>query len=91
MMSTPAGGDVGFGPFDTEMPVGLTEYGGGSGLVEGSPTSQSLGAGGETHVQDKAATMTVDEKLGVAYRIPATADETYRDPDTGFSADDVNV
>ena len=34
----------GFGPFDVETVVGLTEYGGGSGLVEGAPLSQSATA-----------------------------------------------
>lgn len=82
--------DAGFGPFDTEMPVGLTEFGGGSGLVEGSPTSQSLGAGGEAHLQDVAATMPVDEKIGVAYR-SNPLDVLAVDPVTGLTADDVNV
>jgi hypothetical protein len=82
--------DAGFGPFDADMPVGLTEYGGGSGIVEGSPTSQSVGAGGEVHLTDGAATLTVDEKIGVAYR-SAPTDVLAVDPVTGLTADDVNV
>lgn len=82
--------DAGFGPFDAEMPVGLTEFGGGSGLVEGSPTSQSLGAGGEAHTQDVAATFGVDEKIGVQYRSDPL-DVLAVDPVTGLTADDVNV
>ena len=89
-MST-AAGDGGFGPFDTEMPVGLTEYGGGAGLVEGSPTSQSVGAGGEAHLLDPDATVTVDEKLGVVVRTGPLMDETEVDPVTGLKPTDVRA
>lgn len=80
----------GFGPFDTELPVGLTEYGGGAGLVEGSPTSQSGKDGrGVTRIENKDEVLTVDEKIGVVYRIPATGDVGTVDPETGLTADDV--
>jgi hypothetical protein len=82
--------DAGFGPFDTEMPIDLTEYGGGAGLIEGSPTSQSVGAGGEVHLIDAAATLGVDEKIGVQYR-SNPLDVLAVDPVTGLTADDVNV
>lgn len=91
-MSVP-GGATGFGPFDEELPLGLSEYGGGAGLVEGSPTSQSgaLGVGVE-RIENKDEVLSVDEKLGVMYRIPALADvgtvESI-DPQTGLTPDDV--
>lgn len=77
----------GFGPFDTQKDVGLTEYGGGSGLVEGAPLSQSAAgvvvgrfgmvhAGpGKEHVANVAATFGVDEKLGVTYRASRASQE----------------
>ena len=98
MARSVVGGAVGgFGPFDEAHPVGLTEYGGGSGLVEGSPTSQSFKSGkrgeGRDHTAGQGAAMTVDEKIGVAYRtkpgrygVPDGA----VDPVTGLSVDDVN-
>ena len=97
-MSTQAG----FGPFDTEREVGLTEYGGGAGLVEGSPTSQSFRRGkrgeGRDHVAAQGAAMSVDEKIGIAYRTKvgkadlvtgAELPGSNFDPVTGLTTDDV--
>lgn len=94
MANVIAGAVGGFGPFDAEVPVGLTEYGGGSGLVEGSPLSQSgtavvtmrngstVTGPGLKHVESVGETMSVDEKLGVMYRASRAAQEEpgYVDP-----------
>jgi hypothetical protein len=92
---------VPFGPFDTEMEVGLTEFGGGAGLVEGSPTSQSARRGkngeGLDHIAAAGAAMTVDEKIGIMYRTgagkadPLTGaplEGSNLDPETGMTTDD---
>jgi hypothetical protein len=92
----------GFGPFDSEQEVGLTEYGGGSGLVEGSPKSQSFKRGkrgeGLDHVAAQGAAMGVDEKIGIAYRTgggladPLTGaplEGSNLDPVTGMTTDEV--
>lgn len=82
----------GFGPFDTEGPLKPTEYGGGAGLIEGSPLSQTgkLGASSAEGVaaQDHltGGNMSVAEKIGVVYRVAPT-DETAVDPATGLSVD----
>ena len=93
--------NAGFGPFDTEQEVGLTEFGGGAGLVEGSPTSQSFLRGkrgeGLDHVAAQGAAMSVDEKIGVAYRtgggiaMPdgSPAPGSNFDPVTGLTTDEV--
>lgn len=81
---------VGFGPFDVVRPVGLTEYGGGAGLVEGSPTSQSgklPGSGGADHVGAGGAEMSVAEKIGIEYRTlpsPLGVGAGVLDPVTGM-------
>lgn len=95
-MSVGAVGAVGgFGPFDAEVPVGLTEFGGGAGLIEGSPLAQSAQAPvvmrngvvvtgpGVVHAVDVTATLGVDENLGVMYRASRSAQE-----DPGVVADD---
>lgn len=89
-------GTDGFGPFNEEKVLGLTEYGGGSGLIEGSPNSQSgkmaatgRFAGGADHVAVPEETMPVDEKLGVVYRAPVVGPNAGVDPETGLSAEDV--
>jgi hypothetical protein len=94
MASKLTGAVGGFGPFDSERKLKPTEYGGGAGLVEGSPKSQT-GAGGLEGGADHLAGegMTVDEKIGVAYRTDASGtDESggVIDPVTGLSALDVD-
>lgn len=83
----------GFGPFDVERTLPLTEFGGGSGLVEGSPNSQSGREGsGLDHTLIVDATMTADERIGIVYRAVnvGSADEPlWVDPVTGMSVDDV--
>lgn len=93
--------DAGFGPFDAQMEVGLTEYGGGAGLVEGSPASQSFRRGkrgeGLDHVAAQGAAMSVDEKIGIAYRtgggvsLPDGSEGpgSNLDPVTGMTTDEV--
>lgn len=94
--------DIGFGPFDAVMEVGLTEFGGGAGLVEGSPTSQSFRRGkrgeGLDHVADQGAAMSVDEKIGIMYRTQggkadpltgAPLEGSNLDPVTGMTTDDI--
>lgn len=78
----------GFGPFDLDATLGQTEYGGGDGLVEGSPESQSgkSGVGGPDHLVGEG--MPVDEKIGVAYRSDPL-DDTGTDPVTGLKTTDL--
>lgn len=95
-MSVAAGGADGFGPFDEQKVLGVTEYGGGAGLIEGSPNSQSgkmaaagRFAGGADHVAVPEETMPVDEKIGVEYRAVLGDDGVWRDPVSGLAVEDV--
>jgi hypothetical protein len=84
----------GFGPFDVERVLKTTEFGGGAGLVEGTPNSQSGRLGeGLDHIVDPDATMTADEKEGIIVRaervVTADGEESWVDPVTGMAVDDV--
>jgi hypothetical protein len=84
---------AGFGPFDVEQVLKRTEFGGGAGLVEGSPLSQSGRAGvGRERISRAAEVMPVDEKIGVMYRTdPNSLEGTPEavDPMTGLTAPEV--
>lgn len=90
MANVVTGAVGGFGPFDEEKPLGVTEYGGGAGLVEGSPTSQSgkakVGLDHLTNTKsDTERATSAAERAGVAVR----AGEDGIDPVTGLSVDDI--
>ncbi len=84
---------AGFGPFDVEQVLKRTEYGGGSGLVEGSPLSQSGRAGiGTERITQAAEVMPVHEKIGVMYRTDPNSEigsAEAIDPMTGLVVGDV--
>ncbi len=86
-------GVVGFGPFDEDIPMGLSEYGGGAGLVEGSPFSESAAlTDSGRRIENKDEVLGVDEKIGVQYRTPAEADVgsvEEIDDQTGLTPSDV--